>query len=72
VATETGILYKMRKAAPDKELIPAAEDAVCEYMKLITLEKVYKSLRDEVYVVTVSPQIAERAREAIEHMFEFA
>ncbi len=40
-------------------------------MKLITLEKVYKSLRDEVYVVTVSPQIAERARKAIERMFEF-
>jgi quinolinate synthase len=62
----------MRKAAPDKELIPAAEDAVCEYMKLITLEKVYKSLRDEVHVVTVPPQIAERARKAIKHMFEFA
>lgn len=72
VATETGILYRMKKAAPDKELIPAAEDAVCEYMKLITLEKVYKSLRDEVYMVTVPPQTAERARRAIERMFEFA
>ncbi|MFN7105373.1 MAG: quinolinate synthase NadA, partial [Pyrobaculum sp.] len=46
-----------------------AEDAVCEYMKLTTLEKVYRSLRDEVYVVTVPKDVADRARAAIEKMF---
>ena len=71
VATETGIIYRMAKEAPGKEYIPAAEDAVCEYMKMITLEKVYKSLRDEVYEVRVPPEIAARARAAIERMFQF-
>ncbi|MEM5827445.1 MAG: quinolinate synthase NadA [Pyrobaculum sp.] len=71
VATETGIIYRMAKEAPGKEYIPAAEDAVCEYMKLITLEKVYKSLRDEVYLVNVPRDVAERARAAIEKMFQF-
>lgn len=69
VATEAGIIYRMAKEAPDKEFIPAAEDAICEYMKLTTLEKVYRSLRDEVYVVTVPKDVADRARAAIEKMF---
>lgn len=69
VATEAGIIYRMAKEAPGKEFIPAAEDAVCEYMKLTTLEKVYRSLRDEVYVVTVPKDVADRARAAIEKMF---
>jgi len=72
VATETGIIYRMVKEAPGKEFIPAAEDAVCEYMKMITLEKVYKSLKDEVYEVKVPPEIATRAKAAIERMFQFA
>lgn len=71
VATETGIIYRMKKEVPDKEIIPAAEDAVCEYMKMTTLEKVYRSLRDEVYEVKVPEEIAKRARVAIERMFEF-
>ena len=44
VATETGILYKMKKDNPDKTFIPASEKAECEYMKMITLEKVYDAL----------------------------
>ena len=72
VVTETGIIYRMAKEAPGKEFIPAAEDAVCEYMKLTTLEKVYRSLRDEVYPVEVPRDVAERARAAIERMFQFA
>ncbi len=71
VATETGIIYRMAREAPGKDYIPAAEDAVCEYMKLTTLEKVYRSLRDEIYVVSVPRDLAERARLAIERMFQF-
>ena len=42
VATETGILYRMRQQNPEKTFIPASENAECEYMKMITLDKVYR------------------------------
>ncbi|MCX7969735.1 MAG: quinolinate synthase NadA, partial [Armatimonadetes bacterium] len=70
VGTEIGILHRMRKEAPNKQFVPVKEDAICEYMKTITLPKVYRSLRDMVYEVTVPPDIAERARKAIERMLE--
>ncbi|GBC73399.1 Quinolinate synthase A [archaeon HR04] len=68
VATEVGILYRMKKENPDKEFIPISSDAVCKYMKLITLEKVYRSLRDMVYEVKVPEDVAVKARRAIERM----
>ncbi|MFA0753563.1 MAG: hypothetical protein IMHGJWDQ_001340 [Candidatus Fervidibacter sp.] len=68
VATEVGILHRMCKEAPQKRFIPVKEDALCEYMKTITLPKVYRALRDMVYEVTVPEDIAARARRAIEQM----
>jgi len=68
VATETGILHRMRKEAPGKTFVAVREDAVCQYMKRITLEKLYRSLRDGVYEVRVDPQVASRARRAVERM----
>ncbi len=68
VATETGILHRMRKEAPGKTFLPVREDAICQYMKKITLDKLYRSLRDGVYEVRVDPHIAARARGAIERM----
>ena len=68
VATETGILYRMKKQNPDKKFIPASEKAECEYMKMITLEKVYNSLLNETNVVTVPKETADKARLAIERM----
>ncbi|HKZ47754.1 MAG TPA: quinolinate synthase NadA [Thermoplasmata archaeon] len=68
VATETGILYRLKKENPGKTLIPANPDAVCKYMKMITLEKVLRSLEDGVYEVKVPREIAERARVAIDRM----
>jgi quinolinate synthase len=68
VATETGILYRMQKENPDKEFIPIKRDALCKYMKKITLEKVCNSLSQEIYEVKVPKQIAERARLAINQM----
>jgi len=68
VATETGILYRMRQQNPEKTFIPASENAECEYMKMITLDKVYRSLYDEKYEVKVSKRIADKARLAIERM----
>jgi len=68
VATETGILYRMQKENPDKEFIPIKRDAVCKYMKKITLEKVYNSLAHNVYEVKVPKDIADKARLAIDRM----
>jgi quinolinate synthase len=68
VATEVGILHRMRKENPLKRFIPASEDAVCRYMKTITLEKVHRSLTQTIHRVTVAPDVADRARLAIERM----
>ncbi len=68
VATETGILYKMRKDNPDKTFVAASEKAECQYMKMITLEKVYDALINERHVVTVPKEIADKARLAINRM----
>jgi len=72
VATETGILYRMRQQNPQKTFIPASENAECEYMKMITLDKVYRSLYDEKYEVKVTKRIADKARLAIERMLSIS
>jgi quinolinate synthase len=68
VATETGMLYPMQEAAPDAELVPANEAAVCRFMKMITLPKLRNSLRDMQPVVKVPEETAKRARVPIERM----
>ncbi|NWJ29961.1 quinolinate synthase NadA [Marine Group I thaumarchaeote] len=70
VATETGILYRMRKDNPGKTFISASDKAECQYMKMITLEKVYDALVNERYLVTVPKEIADKARLAINRMLE--
>ena len=72
VATETGILYRMKQQNPTKKFIPASENAECEYMKMITLDKVYNSLLNETTVITVPKEIADKARLAIERMLEIS
>ena len=72
VATETGILHRMKKAVPEKQFYPASEEAICQYMKKITLEKVWQSLEEDVYEVKVPGEIAAKARLAIERMLQLA
>ncbi|MBA3521703.1 MAG: quinolinate synthase NadA [Gemmatimonadales bacterium] len=68
VATETGIMHRMRQTAPEKEFIAADPEAVCAFMKTITLRGVRDSLMHDRYHVTVPPDIAARARGAIDRM----
>lgn len=68
VATETGILHRMKKENPGKAFYPASRAAVCSYMKVNTLEKVIRSLEELVVEVRVPRPIAERARLPIERM----
>ena len=72
VATETGILYRMRQQNPQKTFIPASENAECEHMKMITLDKVYRSLYDDKYEVKVAKKTADKARLAIERMLSIS
>ena len=67
VGTETGILHRLRTENPDKTF-HAAAPLTCADMKKITLEKVRDCLRDLTPVVTVAPDIAARAKRAIDAM----
>jgi len=68
VATEIGIIHRLEKEAPGKRFEPVNRNAFCKYMKMITLEKLRDSLRDWKFEVTVDPEIAARARGAIDRM----
>ena len=68
VATEIGMLYPLRMAAPDVNFIPANPNASCKYMKMITLPKLRDALRDMKYEVRVPEEIALKARVPIDRM----
>jgi len=70
VATEVGILHRMTKQNPSKTFIPIKENAICKYMKMITVQKVYESLTKNIYRVKVPQKIADRARLAIDRMLQ--
>jgi quinolinate synthase len=68
IGTEIGILHRLRVDSPEKIFLEASPLADCPNMKLNTIEKMVWSLEDMVYRVTVQPDIAEKARDAIERM----
>lgn len=78
VVTESGILFEMRRQCPGKTLLAApAEDAECQcnecdYMKLNTLEKVYRALVDEQPEINVDAAIAEKALRPIRRMLDMS
>ncbi len=78
VVTESGILYKMRQASPHKTFIPAPpNDSTCacndcEFMRLITLEKIYNTLLYELPEVNLSEEVIELAKKPIERMLELS
>ena len=68
VATEVGILHRLRRENPTKKFFPASELAVCAFMKVTTLPKVLRSLERLEHHITVDPVTSDRARGAIERM----
>jgi quinolinate synthase len=78
VATESGILHEMQKKAPQKTFIPAPPDDStcacneCNYMKLVTLEKVYNCLKNETPEINVDKEISKRALSPIKKMLEIS
>ena len=81
IATESGILFEMQRACPDKEFIPVPPEVTegvgcscneCEYMRMNTLEKVYACLRDEQPEMQVEKETAEKAVSSIRRMLEMS
>jgi quinolinate synthase len=70
IATEIGLLHRLKKEMPEKRFVAADDDASCRYMKMITLENLRDCLRDGRPEVNVAPDIAERARGALDRMLE--
>ncbi|MGH2457236.1 MAG: quinolinate synthase NadA [Chloroflexota bacterium] len=68
IATETGLLHRLRKEMPEKRFEPADDGAVCRYMKMITLPNLRDCLRDLAPEVEVPTEILERARHSVERM----
>lgn len=77
VATESGIIYQMQKANPNKVFIPAPPTNACAcndcpHMKLNTLEKLYNCMKYELPEIDVPKDIIDRARKPIERMLEIS
>lgn len=78
VVTESGILHEMQKQAPGKTFIPVPPDDStcgcneCNFMRLITLAKVYNTLRYEWPEVHVDPEVAQAAIRPIERMLDIS
>lgn len=68
IATEVGILHRLKKIKPAATFLPLSENAICEYMKLVTLQNLRDSLLYDRYEVKVPSEIAERAKVPIERM----
>ena len=81
IATESGILFEMQKANPDKEFIPVPPEVTegvgcscneCEYMRMNTLEKVYNCLLNESPEMIVPKETAEKAISSIQRMLQMS
>lgn len=70
VATESGIIHRMRQAAPEKVFRTVSERAICRYMKEITLENIEAALREDQHHIEVDPDIAARAELSIRRMID--
>ena len=81
IATESGILFEMQRACPDKEFIPVPPEVTegvgcscneCEYMRMDTLDKLYACLKDEQPEMHVEKETAEKAISSIQRMLEMS
>jgi quinolinate synthase len=70
IATENGLIDRMKREHPEKEYIPAYSGAICNAMKLNTLEKIHLALKNEEPTVTLPKSIMKKARKAVERMTE--
>jgi quinolinate synthase len=76
IATESGMLNRLRRELPNKEFIPGPTDhcacADCRYMKMNTIEKVYEALRDEKPELVMAPELREKALIPLQRMLDWS
>jgi quinolinate synthase len=72
VGTELGIMHQLNKKYPEKTFHPVNPNAVCAFMKTITLDRVIRSLETLAPQITVPSEIAQKAKRAIDRMLELA
>lgn len=70
VATEIGLIHRLKKENPDKEFIPAYKEAICTAMRANTLKDVYLSLKEERYKVILPEEVIKAAQKSLEKMVE--
>lgn len=68
VATEIGILHRLKKENPEKTFHPIESEMSCRYMKMITMEKLHAALKEDKFHVTVPAETARKAKTAIDRM----
>ena len=68
IGTEIDMITRINSEVPGKKLYPLLEGAICETMKLHTLEKVKNALVNEAPEVTLPKDVADKSRKAVEHM----
>jgi quinolinate synthase len=77
VVTEAGIIHQMRKACPHKVFIPAPPESGCScnecpFMRLNTLEKVYRCMRDRQPEITMDESLRQRCLVPLQRMLEMS
>ena len=70
IGTEMGTIHQLRKMRPEIEFIPAYSEFICDQMKMITPERLLKSLEREQFEVFVDPEVSRRAERALLRMLE--
>jgi len=70
VGTERDMCYRIKREAPDREVLPVWRNAVCLGMKRITLDNILRSLRERRFQIEVEPAIAEKIRKILEDTFD--
>lgn len=70
IATETGIIHALKKQSPHAEFIPANNKAICHDMKKITLKKIAWALENMQYKISVSKEITQKAKKALDRMVQ--
>lgn len=71
IGTEKGLIYRLKKENPEKEIYSLGFSKTCYNMKKITLEKVKKGLEDEKYEIVLDEEIINKARKSLERMLQY-
>jgi quinolinate synthase len=70
LATEIDMISRLELEVPEKKVYPLREDAICDSMKLHSLEKIRDSLKNESPEITLPKDVAQKSLFAVEHMLE--